>query len=834
MARSAALLIGLVLVCALSAAQGVAQDRVALVFGAAKYTQLRPLANPINDAVAVEQVLSDLGFDVYLETNRNLRRMRRALEDFAEDAAGAEVALVYFAGHGMEVDGRNMLMPVDAGANTLDGLGQSALPLEEITRLVQSIAPVGLVIVDACRTDPFGPEGGRGAFALDPDPDRGQVRPGLGRVGRADNLLFAFAAAPGQPALDGAGTNAPFTEALLRHLPQKGLELRSVLTLVQQDVYDRTGGAQLPYVESGLPRLVFAAGTTDLPERERLLLAMAGLTPADRDAVRRVAKRFDMPLAPLFGALMQAGLEQAPRAERDARLEEAAAAFDGVRRDLQRLGAGDETVSDLRAQAEAQLMLGAADAARDLLAEAAQVDADSRLALRDNYAARTLSQAETLALRAGAAAAQLRRDLAIADYREALALFGEARALDPDSVPAASYVAASGALPELLLAVGDTQGALAALEADAALIQSDPAFDGDDPYWRRQAFQRRYDLGTVLRLQGRSAEAREVFQAALDTLRARPDLLAAWPVMRGDQALVLAGLGDVAFDAGQWDDAWAYMTASLDIRTRLRRLDPDDAVLILTEARAHRALARLAHARQDLDGARAAHLQGLRLHQMLLARAPQDGAYRLGAARSEVALGAVAIDRGELGAARDWLNRGLVTLRALARDDPGNDAIDGDLIDALGYLALVAATAGDLATARAQVAEATALADTRAARDPNNLSLVFDQSASHDMAGVLAMQAGDLAGAHAAFSAGRALRAHLVSLQPARADWKWALLTSHYLVALVSPVPDADLRAARSLIRDPQVEGRFRAQLDQRDPMVMWLGQGIAGLPPDP
>src|SRR5690606_35746320 len=210
-----------------------------------------------------------------------LRRMRRALEDFREDAAGADVALAFFAGHGVEVAGENRLLPVDADAASLDRLRETSLPLEEVTRTLLAAAPVALVLLDACRDDPFGAGagGGRGATALVRQPQQSGVRPGLGRVGRADNVLFAFAAAPGQPASDGSGDNSPFTAALARYLPTDGLEIRSVLTLVQQEVYDLSAGAQLPYVESGLPATFFAAQAGELPERERLLLAMADVTP---------------------------------------------------------------------------------------------------------------------------------------------------------------------------------------------------------------------------------------------------------------------------------------------------------------------------------------------------------------------------------------------------------------------------------------------------------------------------------------------------------------------------------------------------------------------------
>ncbi len=99
----------------------MAERRVALVLAAEDYKAIRPLSNPVSDARAMEEVLEGLGFEVFLETDRDLRRMRRALEDFREDAKGADLALAFFAGHGVAIDGVNYLLPVDADAKSSEG-----------------------------------------------------------------------------------------------------------------------------------------------------------------------------------------------------------------------------------------------------------------------------------------------------------------------------------------------------------------------------------------------------------------------------------------------------------------------------------------------------------------------------------------------------------------------------------------------------------------------------------------------------------------------------------------------------------------------------------------
>ncbi|RVA93466.1 caspase family protein, partial [Mesorhizobium sp. M7A.F.Ca.CA.004.02.1.1] len=223
----------------MSTAAAVAERRVALIIAEDGYRLVRPLANPVHDGEAMAAALKKLGFEVILETNRDLRRMRRALDDFRLDAKGADVALVYFSGHGVEISGDNRLLPIDADASSLDALEKTSLPLEEVRDSVAATAKVGLIMLDACRSDPFsGSSGeGRGATSLAKDVSD-KVKPGLGRIGRAENILFAFSAAPGETAADGTGQNSPFTTALTKYLGTDGLEIRSVLTLVQQEVYD--------------------------------------------------------------------------------------------------------------------------------------------------------------------------------------------------------------------------------------------------------------------------------------------------------------------------------------------------------------------------------------------------------------------------------------------------------------------------------------------------------------------------------------------------------------------------------------------------------------------
>jgi uncharacterized caspase-like protein len=558
----------------LFAGTAAAERRVALVIGDDDYRMIRKLDNAVDDARGIEAALEELGFEVTLETNRDLRRTRRALKDFRQEGKGADVALVFFAGHGVEISGDNRLLPVDADASSLDALKATSLRLEEVREAVATVANVGLIILDACRTDPFGAIGGsgRGAVAIAEAKD---VRPGLGRIGKAEGILFAFSAAPGET--DGDDGHSPFTEALIEYLGTGGLEVRSALTLVQQEVYDRSRGKQLPYVESGLPKLFFAAtAREELPERERLLLAMADVTPDVRAEVEQIAAANDMPLAPLYGALISSDAAELGTGERGARLNEAAAAFVKVREEMKTLASADPDVARLRAEAEEQLALGTFDTARARLAEAADVDSDSRHKLKANYVERTLSEAATHYISGGAAAADLRYELAIGDLERALVLYDEA---DDSAFPpehADRRLTALAELGDLYTTVGDIAAAARAFETLRLHMEKRAEGARSDPSIRRDLAIAYSKIGDSKVAQGDLPGALKAFRAGLAILE-KVAAAAPNPKWLTDLAVAHDDIGDVLLTQGDLSGAIAAFKASLEVKQDLASAAPDDA-----------------------------------------------------------------------------------------------------------------------------------------------------------------------------------------------------------------------------------------------------------------
>jgi tetratricopeptide (TPR) repeat protein len=218
--------------------------RVALVIGNSRY-RIGPLQNPGNDATAVARVLRDtLGFTVTLRLDLGFEGFRAALRDFAREAAGAGLAMVYFAGHGTEVGGKNFLVPVDATLTRAADLDLEAIALDTVIAQLSGATTLRLVILDACRNNPF--------------PLAGATRStgrGLSRVEPDENTLVIYAARDGTTADDGTGrNNSPFTEALLKHIATPGLEIQYLFREVRDDVLAATGRVQQPHVYGTLGR----------------------------------------------------------------------------------------------------------------------------------------------------------------------------------------------------------------------------------------------------------------------------------------------------------------------------------------------------------------------------------------------------------------------------------------------------------------------------------------------------------------------------------------------------------------------------------------------------
>ncbi|MEP9386527.1 caspase family protein [Mesorhizobium sp. KR9-304] len=774
-----------------------AERRVALVMGADDYRTIRPLANAVNDAQAIGDALKKLGFEVFPEINRDLRRMRRALDDFREDAKGADVALVFFAGHGVEISGENRLMPVDADTSSLAALKNSTLPLEEIREAVAAVTKVGLIMLDACRNDPFAGRagGGRSAVPLKPDV-AAAAKPGLGRMGRAENILFAFSAAPGETVADGAGGHSPFTTAPAKYVGTDGLEIRSVLTLVQQEVYDLSRGKQLPYVESGLPALFFASTAGDLlPEREKLLLAMADITPDMRAEVEQVAATRDMPLAPLYGALISSDLARLTAEERARRLGEAADAFVKVRGDMRALASGDPAVTRLRQDAEEQLSLGAFEAARAKLTEAAQIDSASRERLKANYVERTLSEAATHYLSGGMARAELRYELAIIDFERAAQLY---RDIEGEDVPADDrfqQILVLASIGDIYVTVGNLDAASRAFEERHKIAVDRANGDPDNMNWQRQVAVSHSEIGDVQVAQGNLAGALSSYESAL-SIATRLVIAETGNVeLHNDLAVIYTSIGYVLRSQGDLEGALPSYEMALFISEMIAGMDPNDLERQRHLGVAHDSIGDVLPMLGKIPDALDAFNAGHAIWQVLAKARPDNAEWQRDLSISYAKIGDGQKATGDLKGALLSYEAGLAISVRLAVADPGNSERQRDLAvnhDNIGdmYLALGDGTkALDAFTAGSIVWQRLAMAD------PTNTRWRRDLAVSHGKIGDGRRASGDFAGALSSYEAGLADAMELTKAHASNTLWQRDLSISHLNIGEVRAM-QGDLAAA--------------------------------------
>jgi uncharacterized caspase-like protein len=225
----------------------LAEKRVALVLGNSAYQNVAPLANPANDSAKMAATLKDAGFDV-VDSRRDLpaAETRRALRDFADRARDADIAVVYYAGHGIEVDGSNYLIPVDAKLERDTDIYDEAFSLDRILIAIEPAKKLRLVILDACRDNPFSKKMKRTVATR-------AVGQGLAKVEPSSpNVLIAYSAKAGSTAADGDGSNSPFTIALSHHLTTPGLDVRRAFGFVRDEVLKTTGNRQEPFVYGSL------------------------------------------------------------------------------------------------------------------------------------------------------------------------------------------------------------------------------------------------------------------------------------------------------------------------------------------------------------------------------------------------------------------------------------------------------------------------------------------------------------------------------------------------------------------------------------------------------
>src|SRR3984957_13956776 len=248
MMRKGLLLSLMVFVAAVFASVAQAERRIALVIGNSAYRNASPLPNTINDANAIATLFRSVGFEVVSSRNElGVLEFKRTVRDFLITAETADIAVVYYAGHGIEVNGANYLIPVDAKLARDYDVEDEAVALDRIVWALQPVHRLRLILLDACRDNPFVARLQRSGST------RAAPKGGLGKLDDVSaDTLVAYAAKEGSVSYDGAGANSPFAAALLKHLTEPGLDVRIALGRVRDDVLRTTAGRQEPFIYGSL------------------------------------------------------------------------------------------------------------------------------------------------------------------------------------------------------------------------------------------------------------------------------------------------------------------------------------------------------------------------------------------------------------------------------------------------------------------------------------------------------------------------------------------------------------------------------------------------------
>jgi Caspase domain len=225
-----------------------AEKRVALAIGNSNYQNVGHLANPASDAATLAETFRKANFDVVtLRADLPAAEMRRALREFGDKARDADIAVIYYAGHGIEIDGTNYLIPIDATLEHDTDVYDEALSLDRVLVAVEPAKRLRLVILDACRDNPF-------AKTMRQTIARRSIGRGLAKVEPpGPNTMIAFAAKAGFTAFDGDDAkSSPFATALAQHLTTPGLDLRKAFGFVRDDVLKATNNRQEPFIYGSL------------------------------------------------------------------------------------------------------------------------------------------------------------------------------------------------------------------------------------------------------------------------------------------------------------------------------------------------------------------------------------------------------------------------------------------------------------------------------------------------------------------------------------------------------------------------------------------------------
>lgn len=306
--------------------------RVALVIGNGDYRAFNKLPNPANDAADMAEALRKIGFKVILEKDCSLRNMDKAVNRFIHLLPEAEVGLFYYAGHGIQVDGINYLLPVDIQLNDNTDINSYYGTNKLITKMRKANRNnLKVIILDACRDDPFAASRGlrrKNGVALIKSPND-NIKSGLAPIKSPSGTIVAFSTAAGETADDGIGRNSVYTKHLLKRIVQPGLDISKMFNLVCGDVSSETNGKQIPWINHSYIKETYLAGKNNFPSLPLIavlasvlggtvfFLLRPGKIPEETKQAEPIAFEAEQPAKQIFTPLQETA-EKRPMQEKKA------------------------------------------------------------------------------------------------------------------------------------------------------------------------------------------------------------------------------------------------------------------------------------------------------------------------------------------------------------------------------------------------------------------------------------------------------------------------------------------------------------------------------------
>jgi uncharacterized caspase-like protein len=402
-----------VILAALQSLPAAAEKRVALVIGNSAYQNTTPLPNPRNDAEDMAAKLSGLGFEVVRGFDLAKPAMDGKIAEFLKALSGADVAVFFYGGHGLQVNDQNYLVPIDAKLQTASSLSFETVRLASVQQAMEGVAKTNIIFLDACRDNPLGRNLSRALGTRSSTVERG-----LAPVRAAIGTVISFSTQPGNVALDGQGRNSPFATALVNHLGDPE-SITDILMSVRNEVVTATRQQQVPWEHSALRANFFFAGP---PEKSASTAAAAASAAPSPSADPAVEQQAELELWSAIDAkspeLLQSYLDQYPngRFAGTARMM-----ADLMKKEQEQAKLAEQRLVDARRAEEENRLATAQAAEAQQKAQAAKRDADYRLALEEAGKAREAAadaERRRIAAERAAADAQMAANAATAAREE--------------------------------------------------------------------------------------------------------------------------------------------------------------------------------------------------------------------------------------------------------------------------------------------------------------------------------------------------------------------------------------------------------------------------------